>query len=281
MSSSLHDQLNTPTVESLVARADKIGILSNNKQRRLIRKYQETGDSEALECLILCNIKFVISVAKRYIGLNVPMEDLVMSGIMGMVTAAGRFNLDRTQFKVKFISYAVWWVDQTIRVTVNREGSLVRLPTNRWQEIAKLKKKHGKEEAMRMLSDTDPALVSATLPSISLHKPVSEQDGSPELQDVLVAPEEEDHPLHTTQVESLKRMLDELMGNCLTDQERQVLDLRFNLINDETKDPLTLEGVGKIIGVTRERVRQIEKQALTKLRRNLKQRGVDKLEAVA
>ena len=255
----------------------RIPRLTPEEERELARRVKTDGDEAALRRLVEGNLRFVVSYAKRYRGLGAPFLDLIHEGNLGLMEAARRFDPDRN---VKFITYAVWWVRQAITHALSgqtraftlpqklsavaarfgREVSdlaeeLNRTPTSR--EIADdLDISEGEVEALIRIGDRDV--------SLSDHVGGADQADGPELiemlQQVSVPPAEEEL-IHRRLHAGVRLALDEL-----EDKEREVIQLRFGL--DRDGEPRTLQEVGDMLGLSRERIRQIEARAKEKLRRS-------------
>ena len=246
------------------------------QERDLARRLQ-AGDEDALRRLVEGNLRFVVSYAKRYRGLGVPFLDLIHEGNLGLMEAARRFDPERN---VKFITYAVWWVRQAIMHALSGQTRAFTLP----QKLSSVAARFGREvadlteqldraptrsEIARDLSiseaDVD-ALRRIGSSDVSLNEHVGahdEGDGR-ELADLLeqhsVPPVDEDL-IHQAAIERIREALDELDG-----KEREVVSLRFGL--DRDGEPRTLQEIGDALGLSRERIRQIETRAKEKLRRS-------------
>jgi RNA polymerase primary sigma factor len=234
---------------------------------RLIRK----GNARALDKLVKANLRFVISVAKEYQGQGLPLQDLISEGNLGLIKAAQRFDETRG---FKFISYAVWWIRQSILQALAEQSRVVRLPLNRVGAINKvgraleeLEKKYGREPSMEEIADkmemtayevADVLKTSAR--HLSLDEPFKEDEGN-SLLDIL----ESDRyapPDDMLMQESLQVEIDKVLST-LKPREAEIIRLYFGLDGDR---PLTLEEIGEHFKLTRERVRQIKEKALRRLR---------------
>jgi RNA polymerase primary sigma factor len=229
------------------------------------------GNSDALDKLVKANLRFVISVAKEYQGQGLPLQDLISEGNLGLIKAAQRFDETRG---FKFISYAVWWIRQSILQALAEQSRVVRLPLNRvgainkvGRVLEKLEKRYGREPSMTEVADsmemTDYEVADVLKTSarhLSLDEPFKEEEGN-NLLDVL----ESDRyapPDDTLMQESLKDEIDKVLVT-LKPREAEIIRLYFGLEGDR---PLTLEEIGEHFQLTRERVRQIKEKALRRMR---------------
>jgi len=234
---------------------------------RLIRK----GDTTALDRLIKANLRFVISVAKEYQGQGLPLQDLISEGNLGLIKAAQRFDETRG---FKFISYAVWWIRQSILQALAEQSRVVRLPLNRVGAINKigraleqLEKAFGREPSMdevakkmEMTAYEVADVLKTSARHLSLDEPFKEEDGN-NLLDVIES-DRYSPPDNTLMKESLQVEIDKVLST-LKPRESEIIRLYFGLDGDR---PLTLEEIGEHFKLTRERVRQIKEKALRRLR---------------
>ena len=232
----------------------------------------KAGNERVKQRLILANLRFVVAVAKRYKHINeVPFEELIAVGNLGLMRAAQRFDCAKN---VRFISYAVWWIRQAMIQVVSSHANPIRLPLNRVHTTLKLKKieesltkKLNRKPTLEELADSammrpqDLQRFIRDIPNVvSMDSTPVDSEVDLFLRDVITDTD------YDTLAEAEKRALDlelEEALSCLTDKERIVVNHRFGL--NDTRS-YTLEEIGKLLGVTRERVRQIEAQALDKLR---------------
>lgn len=232
----------------------------------------KAGNERAKTRLILANLRFVVAVAKRYKHINeVPFEELIAVGNLGLMRAAQRFDSTKN---VRFISYAVWWIRQAMIQVVSSHANPIRLPLNRVHTGLRLKKleedltkKLNRKPSLEELAESammrpqDLQKFLRDVPNVvSMDSTPVDSDEDLFLRDVITDVHYD--PLANAERSSLDKELTEAM-NCLTDKERIVVSHRFGL--NDTRS-YTLEEIGKLLGVTRERVRQIEAQALDKLR---------------
>ncbi len=228
---------------------------------------------EAQEHLVRANSRLVISVAKRYVGRGVPFLDLIQEGNIGLIRAARKFEYQRGH---KFSTYATWWIRQAISRAVADQGRTIRVPVHMGDQINRLRRVSlrltqdlGREptidelaEALETTPDKVSTLIEVSRRPISLETPTDEDEES-EIGD-FVEDTRSPAPVAITEQEMLREHLATAL-NKLPPREAQILQLRYGLQDGEMH---TLEEVGKIIGVTRERVRQLEAQALNRLRRS-------------
>jgi RNA polymerase primary sigma factor len=248
----------------------KIPLLTVDEEKELGRRAQ-LGDKEALQKLTESNLRFVIKVAKRYRRSGMPLLDLINEGNVGLMEAARRFNPDR---KVRFTSYAVWWIRQAILLYLATSGSTFRLSPKTaniaYRAATALKNRNSDgsgnfsreelaEEVGVSLNELNSSL-EATAKVLSFDYPINEE-GDVRLGDVLeqsAIPAADSIATKNRMKQHVERSL-----SSLTTAEQKVLRLRFGLDNDE---PLTLKEIGGMMNLSRERIRQIEAHALSKLR---------------
>ncbi len=230
-----------------------------------------TGDEEALDLLVKANLRFVISVAKDYQGQGLPLQDLISEGNLGLIKAAQRFDETRG---FKFISYAVWWIRQSILQALAEQSRVVRLPLNRVGAINKigralesLEKVFGREPSMdevaskmEMSTYEVSDVIKTSARHLSLDEPFKEENGN-SLLDVIES-DRYSPPDSTLMKESLQVEIDKILST-LKPREAEIIRLYFGLEGDR---PLTLEEIGEHFRLTRERVRQIKEKALRRLR---------------
>jgi RNA polymerase primary sigma factor len=234
-------------------------------------KRAQAGDEDAVMELARANLRFVISVAKKYQNRGVSLADLIQEGNVGLVTAARKFDPDQG---VKFISYAVWWIRQAILAALANHGRSVRVPLNRASDLARifrererLKQELGRDptlEEVAEAADLRPNIVRQlqTLNSaeVRLDAPIGDSDDSYLVERFVL--DEADEPEEDVEdrllAEQINRALDQL-----NPRDAKVVRLYFGLDGGDTH---TLEEIGNMLGVTRERVRQLRDRALKRLR---------------
>jgi RNA polymerase primary sigma factor len=261
-------------VDAITAYLREIGrvqMLSHAQEIDLAQRI-EAGDKEAVQQFVLANLRLVVSIAKRYVGRGLSLLDLIQEGNIGLMRAVQRYDWRRGH---RFSTHATWWIRQAISRAVADKGRAIRLPVyvntalNRVRrERQRLVQELGRDPSEQELADALDMdverlheLEAAPGTPISLELPVGE-DEEQELGDVL-ADESSTSPEELATTRTMKQEVQEVLEDVLTPRERLVLQLRFGLGNGHT---YPLEQVGRQLGITRERVRQIEAGALAKLR---------------
>jgi RNA polymerase primary sigma factor len=256
----------------------KFKLLSADEEKELGRRIRE-GDQEAIDRLVEANLRFVVHYAKRYRGLGLSYMDLIHEGSLGLIEAAKRFDPGRN---VKFISYAVWWVRQAIFHSLSDHARVFRLPQKLSGQVSRLATAREKlklelertptteelSERTAFSKEEVERLLLAAGDDVSLSTAVGE-DGNLELGDTL-----EQDSVPSVEVEmirsSFERRIQDMVGG-LDQKEREVMRMRFGLDGDE---PKTLQEIGETMGLSRERIRQIESRAKEKLRRSREAHGL-------
>lgn len=258
------------TLERYLREIGNEDLVTKDKEVELAREIRK-GSLEALDTLIKANLRFVVSVAKGYQNQGMSLCDLINEGNLGLIKAAKRF--DETK-GFKFISYAVWWIRQAILSALADQSRIVRLPLNRVGALHKigkttrsLEQEFGRSPSSNEIADeleissfevTDTLRIS--LRHQSLDAPFNDGEDN-NLFDVL-NDKDQPSPDEETLENSLKLEIEKVLST-LTDREAEVIRLYFGINNEH---PLTLEDIGKIFKLTRERVRQIKEKALCRLR---------------
>ena len=247
-----------------------VPLLSNEEEKELAIAV-ENGDLEAKQRLAEANLRLVVSIAKRYVGRGMQFLDLIQEGNMGLMKAVDKFDYSKG---FKFSTYATWWIRQAITRAIADQARTIRIPVHMVETINKLVREQrnllqelGQDptpeqiaERMDMTPDKVREILKIAQEPVSLETPIGEEDDS-HLCD-FIEDEVIENPVDYTTRVVLREQLDEVLDT-LTDREENVLRLRFGLDDGKMR---TLEDVGKVFNVTRERIRQIEAKALRKLR---------------
>ena len=247
-----------------------VPLLSNEEEKELAIAV-ENGDLEAKQRLAEANLRLVVSIAKRYVGRGMQFLDLIQGGNMGLMKAVDKFDYSKG---FKFSTYATWWIRQAITRAIADQARTIRIPVHMVETINKLVREQrnllqelGQDptpeqiaERMDMTPDKVREILKIAQEPVSLETPIGEEDDS-HLGD-FIEDEVIENPVDYTTRVVLREQLDEVLDT-LTDREENVLRLRFGLDDGKMR---TLEDVGKVFNVTRERIRQIEAKALRKLR---------------
>ena len=247
-----------------------VPLLSNEEEKELAIAV-ENGDLEAKQRLAEANLRLVVSIAKRYVGRGMQFLDLIQEGNMGLMKAVDKFDYSKG---FKFSTYATWWIRQAITRAIADQARTIRIPVHMVETINKLVREQrnllqelGQDptpeqiaERMDMTPDKVREILKIAQEPVSLETPIGEEDDS-HLGD-FIEDEVIENPVDYTTRVVLREQLDVVLDT-LTDREENVLRLRFGLDDGKMR---TLEDVGKVFNVTRERIRQIEAKALRKLR---------------
>jgi RNA polymerase primary sigma factor len=259
------------SLEKYLQEIGKVELISPEEEVKLAARIKQ-GDQKALDRLTKANLRFVVSVAKQYQNQGLSLPDLINEGNLGLIKAAQRFDETRG---FKFISYAVWWIRQSILQSLAEQARIVRLPlnkvglTNRIQKaFSQLEQEYEREPSAEELAevlDMDLEEVSATLNissrHVSMDTPLSEGEENT-LLDVLENPNAEKTDAELDHKESLKTEIDRSLKS-LTERQKEVICYFFGIGVDH---PMSLEDIGEKFNLTRERVRQIKDKAITKLK---------------
>jgi RNA polymerase primary sigma factor len=260
----------TASLDKYLQEIGRVELITAEEEVRLAQLIKK-GDAKALERLTKANLRFVVSVAKQYQNQGLTLGDLINEGNLGLIKAAQRFDETRG---FKFISYAVWWIRQSILQALAEQSRIVRLPLNKIGSINKINKTFSKleqeyerepspeeiAEAMSMNIDDIKEALRTSGRHVSMDAPLQQGEDST-LMDVL-GDDDQPNPDHTLIKESLRREVERALFT-LTTREADVIRLYFGLAGEQ---PMTLEEIGERFDLTRERVRQIKEKAIRRLK---------------
>jgi len=258
-------------VKMYLQRIGRVPLLTREDEVRLAKRIEQ-NDMPAKNALIEANLRLVVSIAKRYQGRGLTLLDLIQEGNMGLIRGVEKFDWRRG---FKFSTYATWWIRQAMTRALADQSRTIRIPVHM---VERMNKVHATRRALAQELERDPtsAEIAAKLElpeskvddllkmgqdPVSLESPVGTGDEAAELAD-FIADDADDRPLEVV-ARQLRDVAVQGVLDTLSERERNVIELRFGL-ND--RGPLTLEEIGKVVGLTRERVRQIEVQTLHMLR---------------
>jgi RNA polymerase primary sigma factor len=256
-------------------------LVTREEEAELARRIR-VGDQSALDKLVRSNLRFVVSVAKKYQNQGVSLSDLINEGNLGLIRAAHKF--DETK-GIKFISYAVWWIRQAILQALAEQSRIVRVPLNRAGTLHRIGKRAntllqelGREathaeiaEGMELTEEEVAKTMAISQGHLSLDAPLTPGEDNRLLDyladDVSLPPDEQ------TYEKALTEAIEESLSS-LKEREARILRLYFGL---DAEEPMTLEQIGALLGITRERVRQIREKALSRLRHVSRARALESL----
>ena len=250
---------------------NKTPLLTREQEQEIARQIRD-GDKDALDRLVKANLRFVVSIAKQYSNQGLSLEDLINDGNLGLIKAAHRFDEKRGY---KFISYAVWWIRQAMLQSLAEHSRIVRLPLNRAgtlyrigkasrqldQELGRAPSAGEIAKKLNLSEEEVEDTMHIANTHVSLDDPYSNDQDDSALVDYLMdenAEMPDEHTYERALSDDMERALD-----TLSEREKLILMLYFGLSSEE---PMTLEEIGKKLGLTRERIRQIKEKAIIRLR---------------
>ena len=271
------------SVKIYLQQIGKIPLLSVEEELNVAREIKEHNSESAKEVLINANLRLVVSIAKKYIGRGLSFLDLIQEGNMGLMKAAEKFDYEKGY---KFSTYATWWIQQSITRAIADKSRIIRLPVHMIETLSKIKKvtldlttETGKipskeEIAYRVGIPVSKlsSLIKAAQSTISIETPATVKDESSKLGDFIVDESTISPDTKVTQenlFDDIRKML-----NQLSPKERDVLIMRYGLNDDGQRK--TLEEIGSRYGVSRERIRQIENRAISKLKKLCKNQNLNR-----
>lgn len=261
----------------------KIPLLSGEEELQIAKKIREDHCEMSKNILVNANLRLVVSIAKKYIGRGLSFLDLIQEGNMGLMKAAERFDYTKGY---KFSTYATWWVQQAITRAIADKARIIRLPIHMIESLSKIRKATidlttelgraptKQEIAYRLgLSVTKlTSLVKSAQSTISIESPANQKEDSTKIADYIV----DETTITPDSRVSQENLFDDIrkMLNQLSPKEKDVLILRYGLDNNGTKK--TLDEIGSQYGVSRERIRQIENRAISKLKKLCKNTNLNR-----
>jgi RNA polymerase primary sigma factor len=248
-------------------------LLTREEEKEYALKASK-GDMESKEKLINANLRFVVNVARQYQSQGLPLEDLISEGNIGLINAIEKFDVTRGYH---FISYAVWWIRQRILKAISEKSRMIKLPMNRIAEISRIEKikdelrtKNGLEsriseiaKELHMEKDLVAELINISREMLSLDNPVFIEHDSAELKD-FIPDRMNKSPTDIVLNHSLQDEINHVLQS-LTKKEAEIIEYRFGL---NGKMPASLREIGRHFNLTKERIRQIEKRAIDRLKEN-------------
>ena len=271
------------SVKIYLQQIGKIKLLSSEEELEIAKQIKEKNSEQAKKTLVNANLRLVVSIAKKYIGRGLSFLDLIQEGNMGLMRAAEKFDYSKGY---KFSTYATWWIQQAITRAIADKSRLIRLPVHMIETLSKIKKvsldltiENGaaptKEEIaykIGMPVQKLTALIESAQGTISIESPANQKDDNSKLSDFIVDETTLSPDTKVTQDNlfcDIKKML-----NHLSEKERNVLIMRYGL--DDNGEKKTLEEIGSYYGVSRERIRQIENRAMSKLKKLCRNNNINK-----
>ena len=278
---SLNSINSDDSVRIYLQQIGKIPLLSAEEELEVAKKIYETQNLMARKVLINANLRLVVSIAKKYIGRGLSFLDLIQEGNMGLIKATEKFDYTKGY---KFSTYATWWIQQSITRAIADKARIIRLPIHLIESINKIKKatmdlttKLGRIPNKQEIADEMgipvsklTSIIKSTQSTISIDTPTGQKDDSNKIIDYIV----DESTIAPDNLVSQESMLDDIknMLEQLSQKERDVLILRFGLNSDGNKK--TLDEIGSFYGVSRERIRQIENRAISKLKKLCKNKNL-------
>ena len=251
----------------------KYRLLTKEEEQELFKRIREDDDEQARQLLILSNLRLVISTAKKLLGNGLPLIDLISEGNIGLIKAINKFDYDKGH---RFSTYAVWWIKQSIKKAIINTGRDIRIPSYKYEQLTKVNKviteytnRHGEAPSIEYIAKEIELkenkvilLLNEFQDVISLNETIGDNIY---LEDVIGEDASvEEEMIKEDQLIEMRELLEKI----LSDREKKILELRYGLYDNKIH---TLKEIGEILNITRERVRQIEKKAIIKLKNHFKE----------
>lgn len=263
--------LDVSSISVYLREINKIPLLTREEEVELAKR-AKVGDKEAKEKLIKANLRFVVNVAKKYQNQGLSLSDLISEGNLGLITAVDKFDVDKGYH---FISYAVWWIKQSILKAICEKSRMIRLPLNRANELLQIEKvkreigsnKDGEADIEEIADFLDMDknrindLINASKDFVSLETPLSSDKDANTISDLMEDTKGAD-PEKILINKTLQDSIEDVLST-LTEKESAVIRYRFGLNGEK---PHSLKEIGDKYNLTKERIRQIEKKAISRLR---------------
>lgn len=262
------------SVKVYLQQIGKIRLLSYEEEMKIAKEIKENNSQKAKEILINSNLRLVVSIAKKYIGRGLSFLDLIQEGNLGLMKAAEKFDYTKGY---KFSTYATWWIQQSITRGIADKSRMIRLPVHMIETLGKIKRatielstklnraptKEEVAHAIGMSPSKLSSLMKSAQSTISIETPANQKDDSSKIADFII---DDSHLTPDTKVTQENLLTDvHKMLNQLNQKEKDVLIMRYGLDDDGQKK--TLDEIGSRYGVSRERIRQIETRAISKLKK--------------
>ncbi|HIS74801.1 TPA: sigma-70 family RNA polymerase sigma factor [Candidatus Galligastranaerophilus intestinavium] len=262
------------SVKVYLQQIGKIPLLSYEEEMKVAKEIKENNSQKAKETLINANLRLVVSIAKKYIGRGLSFLDLIQEGNLGLMKAAEKFDYTKGY---KFSTYATWWIQQSITRGIADKSRMIRLPVHMIETLGKIKRatvelstklnraptKEEVAHAIGMSPSKLSSLMKSAQSTISIETPANQKDDSSKIADFII---DDSHLTPDTKVTQENLLTDvHKMLNQLNQKEKDVLIMRYGL--DDNGQKKTLDEIGSRYGVSRERIRQIETRAISKLKK--------------